>query len=172
MSRVILVRHCESESNAAGHAMGQGDAPLSARGREQALAVEAMFRGLAVGGARLVTSPMRRAVSTGEAIARATGLQATTDERLSAGESIGARMDMKAPETLRIIGEEVLGALTQHAAAPLIVVSHRYPIWALMTRLLGNEGTMIVDALGNGDRLTFELADGAIVGGVRHEALP
>ena len=78
---LLLVRHGQSEGNVAGLIQGQLDEPLTEVGREQATAVAERLRD--EGGAdRLVASPLARAAATAEAIADATGLPVTVDERL------------------------------------------------------------------------------------------
>jgi broad specificity phosphatase PhoE len=172
MARVILIRHCESESNRAGPEGGGSNSPLSARGRIQAEAVRRGFEAsladdASLRGATLISSHLTRAADTAAAIGVALGLEATHDPRLGAGETLVGRYDLDDPATLRVVGAEVLAALVERADAgadPLIVVSHRYPIWALLTVLYGARGTAIMDALdnlGNGDRLEFEVAGSA-----------
>ena len=173
MTRVVLVRHCESESNRAGPESGGSNSPLSARGRAQAEAVQRGFDASLARGdaslrdAMLISSHLTRAADTAAAIGAALGLEATHDPRLGAGETLIGRYDLDDPATLLVVGAEVLAALSERADAgadPLIVVSHRYPIWALLTVLYGARGTAIMDALnnlGNGDRLEFELVGGA-----------
>jgi broad specificity phosphatase PhoE len=172
MARVILVRHCESESNRAGPEGGGSNSPLSARGRAQGEAVRQGFEASlahdpSLRDATLISSQLTRAADTAAAIGAALGLEATHDPRLGAGETLVGRYDLDDPATLLVVGAEVLAALSERADAgadPLIVVSHRYPIWALLTVLYGARGTAIMDALnnlGNGDRLQFVLAAGA-----------
>jgi broad specificity phosphatase PhoE len=173
MARVILVRHCESESNRAGPEGRGSNSPLSARGRAQAGAVRRTFEDdlaradPSLRGATLISSHLTRAAATADAIGAALGLEATHDPRLGAGETLVGRYDLDDPATLVVVGAEVLSALrerTDAGADPLIVVSHRYPIWALLTVLYGDRGTAIMDALnnlGNGDRLEFDLVGGA-----------
>jgi probable phosphoglycerate mutase len=72
---LILVRHGQSDANAAGLVVGRSDSPLTDLGREQARAVgAALARQASTAGrpiARVVTSPLGRAVETGELIAAA-----------------------------------------------------------------------------------------------------
>lgn len=180
MARVVLVRHCESESNRAGPAMGAADSPLSARGRAQAQAVRRTFEALAGSmppSTALLTSHLRRAADTAAAIGAALGIAARDDPRLGAGETHRERYDLDDPATLSVVGAEVLAALverTDAGADPLIVVSHRYPIWALLTVLYGARGTAIMDELdnlGNGDRLELELVGGRSPAEPRHYPL-
>jgi broad specificity phosphatase PhoE len=169
MARVILVRHCESEANLAGPEGGGSNSPLSARGRAQIKAVHNMFLGFGLADLRLVSSPLIRAADTAQAISRALGVDIEFDARLSAGEAVAARsLDPSNPNTLQIIGAEVLDALKQrihNESDTLVVVSHRYPIWALLTQLLGDRGTEIMDELnnlGNGDSLELKLGNGVV----------
>ena len=72
---LILVRHGESTGNAEGRLLGRLYAPLTDRGLDQARRL-----GPAVAGAtRLISSPLRRAVDTAEALG--TGLPVEIDER-------------------------------------------------------------------------------------------
>ncbi|HZC16021.1 MAG TPA: histidine phosphatase family protein [Caulobacteraceae bacterium] len=176
MTRVILVRHCESEANRAGPEGSGSNSPLSARGREQAEAVHAAFSGLCLGEAVLISSPLTRAAKTAEAIGRALGADIEFDARLGAGEIQAGRFDLDDPATLPIVGAEVLEALCERieGGEVLIMVSHRYPIWSLLTRLYGNRGTELMDELnnlGNGDRLEFTLEGGAVQGEPLHRPL-
>ena len=177
MARVILVRHCESEANRAGPEGGGSNSPLSARGREQAVAVRAAFLDLDLGEAVLISSPLTRAADTAAAIGRALGVEVEFDVRLAAGDVQAGRFDLDDPSTLPIVGGEVLEAMRERidgGAEVLVVVSHRYPVWALLTRLLGDRGTQIMDELnnlGNGDSLEFVMADGAAQGEPLHRPL-
>jgi broad specificity phosphatase PhoE len=107
-------------------------------------------------------------MDTAAAIGAAIGVTAEVDDRLGAGEMVASRsLDPADPATLPIIGGEVLEALSERVEAgaeTLVVVSHRYPIWALLERLYGPRGTEIMDELdnlANGDQLEFVLVDGA-----------
>ncbi len=177
MARVILVRHCESEANRAGPEGGGSNSPLSARGREQARAVHSAFLGLGLREAILISSPLTRAADTAAAIAQALGVDVRFDVRLGAGEMQADRFDLDDPASLPIVGGEVLDAVRKRiddGAGVLVVVSHRYPIWALLTRLLGDRGTQIMDELnnlGNGDSLEFVLAGETALGEPLHRPL-
>ena len=61
--RLLLVRHGETDWNAAGRIQGCTDTPLNARGRAQALALAGRLRDERP--QRLYTSPLRRARETG-----------------------------------------------------------------------------------------------------------
>jgi broad specificity phosphatase PhoE len=177
MARVILVRHCESEANRAGPEGGGSNSPLSARGREQARAVHAAFLDRDPAEAVLISSPLTRAADTAAAIGRALGVDTEFDPRLGAGEMQAGRFDLDDPASLPIVGSEVLDAMCERidaGAEVLVVVSHRYPIWGLLTRLFGDRGTAIMDQLnnlGNGDSLEFVLADRTALGEPLHRPL-
>jgi broad specificity phosphatase PhoE len=179
MARVILVRHCESEANRAGPEGGGSNSPLSARGRTQAGAVHRAFLAQNLGEAVLISSPLTRAADTAAAIAQALGVAVAFDARLGAGEMQAARsLDLNDPASLQIVGDEVLAAFSERidgGAETLVAVSHRYPIWAVLTRLLGERGTEIMDELnnlGNGDSLELTLREGAVDGEPIHRPLP
>jgi broad specificity phosphatase PhoE len=70
MTRILLVRHGESEWNAAGRWQGWADPPLTPLGRAQALAAARSLSGVDV----VVSSDLRRAVATAEAMAGVLGL--------------------------------------------------------------------------------------------------
>jgi broad specificity phosphatase PhoE len=178
MARVILVRHCESESNQTGGLDGGKNSPLSARGRGQADAVAGAFRASGLSEVLLLSSPLSRAADTAAAIGQAMGVAAELDIRLSAGETwAGRAFNLDDPATLPVVGAMVMQALADRVAAgatTLVVVSHRYPIWALLTVLYGDHGTAIMDELnnlGNGDRLELALEDGSAQGEPVHRPL-
>jgi 2,3-bisphosphoglycerate-dependent phosphoglycerate mutase len=73
LARVLLIRHCEST--------GQGfEAPLSARGHEQARLLAAWLQDKGVD--RVVSSPFERAIDTILPFAKAAGIEVENDERL------------------------------------------------------------------------------------------
>ena len=70
-TRLVLVRHGETDSNASGRFQGQADIPLNDTGRAQAGAVAARMVEFAP--ARIVASDLSRAQATASAIAEAWG---------------------------------------------------------------------------------------------------
>ena len=73
-TRLILVRHGETQLSAERRFSGRGDPPLTPRGQAQALAVAARIATLLGDeSARVVSSPLRRARATAEEIARIVG---------------------------------------------------------------------------------------------------
>ena len=72
MGSFLFARHGETEPNARGlRCGGDQDAPLTARGIEQAAALGAALEGRSVG--VIVTGPLRRTVATADAVSRALG---------------------------------------------------------------------------------------------------
>lgn len=91
---LYLVRHGESEANAAGVFAGQTDSPLTERGRAQADAVAVALAGLPID--RVVTSDLSRARDTAAAIAAVHDLTAETYPALreiDVGEAAGKQWD-------------------------------------------------------------------------------
>jgi len=79
-NEILLVRHGETDDNAADRFQGQLDTHLNERGREQS---RALARTLAVEGLRaLYSSPLLRARETAQIIAVELGLEAVFDARL------------------------------------------------------------------------------------------
>ncbi|MFV0462692.1 MAG: histidine phosphatase family protein [Nostocoides sp.] len=77
--RVIVLRHGETEHNAAGIWQGHLDSPLSADGEEQASAAAAVLAGYAP--AVVAASDLSRARVTGQAVADAVGRPLVVDGR-------------------------------------------------------------------------------------------
>lgn len=77
--RVVVLRHGETDHNAAGIWQGQLDTTLSARGIAQAEAAAPLLA--ALNPTHLVSSDLLRALSTAEALSRVIGLPVETDER-------------------------------------------------------------------------------------------
>ena len=91
---LYLVRHGESEANAAGVFAGQTDSPLTARGRAQAAAVAAALARLPID--RVVASDLSRTRDTAAAIATLHGLTVETHPELreiDVGAAAGKRWD-------------------------------------------------------------------------------
>ena len=91
---LYLVRHGESEANAARWFAGQTDSPLTERGREQAEAVATALAGLRFD--RIVSSDLSRACDTAAAIARRQGLDVETIRELreiDMGEAAGKQIE-------------------------------------------------------------------------------
>lgn len=80
MRRLILLRHGETDYNAARRMQGQLDTDLTATGVEQARAAAEELRGSGV--SKIVSSDLTRARRTAEIVAGALGLEVTEDARL------------------------------------------------------------------------------------------
>jgi broad specificity phosphatase PhoE len=80
MTRLILVRHGETDWNREGRYMGQTDQPLNDKGLAQAEAAAHSLQGTTL--AAIYTSDLRRARQTAEAMARTTGATVVVDRRL------------------------------------------------------------------------------------------
>lgn len=79
-TKLVLVRHGQTDSNAAGRFQGQQDVPLNRIGRSQAATLaERLVR---LKAARVVTSDLLRASATAEAIATASGIGVEVDAGL------------------------------------------------------------------------------------------
>jgi broad specificity phosphatase PhoE len=157
-----LVRHGQTEANAAGLLLGRSDPPLSALGREQATALATRIPA----DARVVTSPLLRARETAAAFGRPTQVDDRWIE-LDYGTLDGHALTDVGPERwarwradptyVPAGGESLadLGARVRLACATLteevrerdvVVVSHVSPIKAA-----------IAWALGAGDELVWRL---------------
>lgn len=79
-TRVILVRHGQTDANAGGRMQGQQDVPLNDTGRRQAADVATRLVAFAPDG--IVSSDLSRASATAAAIGAATGAPITTDPQL------------------------------------------------------------------------------------------
>ncbi|MBI2983901.1 MAG: histidine phosphatase family protein [Chloroflexi bacterium] len=91
---LYLVRHGESEANAAKRYAGQSDSPLTARGREQARTVAAALRATRFD--RVVSSDLSRARDTAEIIAREHGCEVEVFPELreiNVGEAAGKAIE-------------------------------------------------------------------------------
>lgn len=78
--RVIVLRHGQTDHNAAGVWQGQLDSHLSAVGEEQARNAAAALSAFAID--RVVASDLSRAAETGRVVAEAVGVPLELDERL------------------------------------------------------------------------------------------
>ena len=150
---LVLVRHGQTAANARGLLQGRVDLPLSDLGRRQALALAPLLPD----GARVVASPLRRALETAAAFTR----EVEVDERwieLDYGEFDGRPIGDVPPhvwaawradphfvppggESLVTLGARVRAAcedlLDDARARDVVVVSHVSPIKAAIAWTLG-----------------------------------
>jgi broad specificity phosphatase PhoE len=163
MTELLLIRHGETDFNRQRRWQGQRDLPLNDTGRAQ---VQALAGGLAgTGVAAIVTSDLRRARQTAQAVAAATGAPVSIDSRLreialGAWEGLtrdeiaardGARLDAfraspslhRAPggESAEEVRQRVMAAIRDivraHPKDRVAVVSHGLALAAIKVTLLG-----------------------------------
>ncbi|MDE3113677.1 MAG: histidine phosphatase family protein [Chloroflexota bacterium] len=153
---LYLVRHGESEANAARRYAGQADSPLTERGRRQAEAVAAALRGVRFD--RVISSDLSRARDTAAIVARDRGLQVEVFPELrevDVGEAegrpilrrtdnfdvAGGFVQWPGGESLEQVAARVLSALERIVAASpgqtLCVVGHGGVTRILVSHFLG-----------------------------------
>lgn len=94
--RLLLIRHGQSEGNAARRIQGQGEYPLSGLGREQARRLAHRLAAEYDGIAAIYASSQSRALQTAEILAEVVGAPVTPDDRLreyDVGELTGLTME-------------------------------------------------------------------------------
>jgi 2,3-bisphosphoglycerate-dependent phosphoglycerate mutase len=106
--RLILVRHGESEANAANIFTGWSDVPLTARGRGEAAEVAARLSAAGVPVDRMFTSALRRAIESALIVRRELGREAIlVDENPALNErDYGALTGLNKAETGERYGAE------------------------------------------------------------------
>jgi broad specificity phosphatase PhoE len=188
MTRVLIVRHCESEANAAGLFEGRGDSPLTVRGHEQAQRLAAALARRELGAVRVVSSHQIRANTTARAIANALKIADVHVERdLREGDPGNLEGKLIAElgkidetttggETIEVIGTRAVAGFGRvHGAATcdtLIIVSHGFTISMLVRRLYtGSPHRPKHLVISNGDFIEFELDGGAVAGPPVHTVL-
>jgi broad specificity phosphatase PhoE len=80
MTRLILIRHGETDWNVEGRWQGQSDVPLNAHGRQQALEIANSYIQTDI--AAIYSSDLKRALETAQTLADLKGLQIHVDKRL------------------------------------------------------------------------------------------
>jgi broad specificity phosphatase PhoE len=142
ISTVYLVRHGETDDNAAGVPQGLRDVPLNARGHAQAEAVAQWFDDREL--ATVVSSPLSRALDVARLIAAARDLEVETDPRLvefDQGDLDGMpipevrerypefieRWRTEDPTDLRMPGGETYGEVQRRMVAAIEAAAGRHP---------------------------------------------
>jgi broad specificity phosphatase PhoE len=161
--RLLLIRHGESEGNTELRLQGQGEYPLTERGREQSRLLAERLRRLSLAG--LYSSPIRRARLTADAVAEAAGLEVTElpgVQEYDFGELSGMtyrELVEKHPEIVeqyrsgpdypsfpgaedreafrRRVCEALWGVVERHAGTSAAVVAHAGPIAVFCLEVLG-----------------------------------
>jgi probable phosphoglycerate mutase len=82
-TRLVLVRHGSTEHSAERRFSGRNELPLVAEGERQAAALAARAAASFADAAAIVSSPLRRAVQTAEAIAATLGVDVVTNDDLA-----------------------------------------------------------------------------------------
>jgi probable phosphoglycerate mutase len=162
---IYIVRHGETQWNKEEVFRGRRDVPLNEAGKGQAKQAAAYFAGMPV--ARIVSSPLARAVETAEAIGLATHVSVeTAEEFIDINFGVWEGLPLRevkerfpadfaiwrtSPEKLRIEGGETLGEARQRASDGLarlagldgavVITTHRVICKVLVLHLLnmGNE---------------------------------
>jgi broad specificity phosphatase PhoE len=188
VTRILIVRHCESEANEAGLFEGRGDSPLTARGREQAQRLAASLSTRELGVVRIVSSHQIRANTTARAIADALKVADVHVERdLREGDPGTLEGKLIAElgkidetttggETIEVISTRAVAGFDRvHGAAPcdtLIIVSHGFTISMLVRRLFtGSPHRPKHLVISNGDFIEFVLDGEAVAGPPVHTVL-
>lgn len=173
-TRILLVRHGETDWNTAGLVQGRTDLPLNARGRDQAREAAAVLAGRGVG--RVVSSPLLRATQTAEIIVATVRLPSfETDEGLveqAFGMAEGRRWEdatARYPDGVPGLEERpsvvarATAALTRWAmpGGTIAVVTHRGVINALRLSV-GERPDSVTPAFGNASVHELALIDGRL----------
>lgn len=163
ITRVLLIRHGQSQGNAEGRFGGHSPTPLSPRGRQEAEAVASTLRKTSI--QAIYSSDLLRAVETAQPLARATKLEIIKAEAFrerSVGEMEGLTFEeaaQKHPEDyaalIRRDFEHVLlggesyrqmldrsalaldRAIAEHRGGTIVVFSHTGTICILSLHLMG-----------------------------------
>lgn len=175
ITRLVLIRHCESHANSTGRLEGGGgDSPLSEAGLAQAARLATSIAAEELGRVALFSSHQVRALETARAIEAALDAVCAADPRLCEGHA-GAMegvllADIKEffnagdhggedDETISARMRAALEDLFAHEADTLIVVSHGYSI----RRALAAFGWQAPEApLGNGDCIVCAWDDAGV----------
>lgn len=130
VTTVCLVRHGETDWNAAGRLQGREDTSLNPRGRRQAHLSGQALRNTAWDVA--LTSPLRRAAETAEIITALAGIPRTVVVPALAERDYGAASGLTRAEALAafpdgVPGEEDRAAVRDRALTALLSWVDRYP---------------------------------------------
>ena len=122
---IYIIRHGQTQGNAAKLLQGRCDKPLNETGLEQARAAGERLRAAGIRFARVYTSPLSRAVRTGSIVAE--GVEQVIDERLiemDYGPYEGMPLNDPAPEVLAFF-KEFAGTPAPEGMEPLADVVAR-----------------------------------------------
>lgn len=167
MTRVFLLRHGQTDWNAARRLQGSTDIELNDMGRGQVRAMAQVLAPQLSAGVRVVSSPLSRAHETAAILATALDSPVTADARLAErsfglweGTTVEQRETTHPDEVLRwhagdepriagyethtVLATRVSAALTEHASADsadLVVVSHGSALRMALSSVLGLDHT-------------------------------
>lgn len=161
MTRLILVRHAESEMK--GCYLGQLDPPLSAQGRAQAAALAKRMAGESL--AAVYSSPLKRALTTAQMIAAPRGLEVNViaelaeldfgdwdgltyqeiakiapqrfNRWLADPSGVGPPNGETLSEMIQRVMEAMERIITAHPGEAVVVVTHGGPARAIVCHALG-----------------------------------
>jgi alpha-ribazole phosphatase len=178
-TRVVLVRHAETEESARGRCYGRLDVQLSQRGLHQAEGLAAWLAGLRL--AAVYASPSSRALETARPIAAAHGLEPSVLDALAEldfGEVEGLRFDeieaerpelfrawMDDPGQVRFPGGEGLADLRRRVLPALAEIRARHDRQAVAVVVHGGViRVVLAEALDLEDGALFRLdqAEGGV----------
>lgn len=171
-TRLVLVRHAETEVSARGRCYGSLDVELSPAGRRQAVGLGEALRALPL--AAVYTSPLRRALDTATAVASAQGLEplphnglreldfgeleGLTYESIEAERPELYRSWMERPAAVRFPGGESFADLRSRVLATVAGIRERHEGETVaMVAHGGVARVVLAEALGLADDSLFRL---------------
>jgi len=171
-TRLLLVRHEETDESMRGRCYGRLDVPLSAAGRQRAEELGAVLSELPL--TAVYSSPLSRSLGTAAAIAAAQGLDVLAEERLREidfGELEGLTYDevraerpelyrawMETPTRVRFPGGEAFTDLQRRVLAAAAEIRSRHDGEAVAIVAHGGVVRVVLaDALGLADEALFRL---------------
>lgn len=179
MTRLYLVRHGETDWNAARRIQGSTDIPLNDRGRSQAAAASELLARRRFDA--VVASPLSRAFETGAIIASRLGLDEPAVNpqvvERSYGQAEGLtfeEVEARFPDGVAVPGRESRTAVLQRVEAALLAIAEERPGQSVVVATHGavirgivNHVAPETDAnagvpIRNGSIHSFEVVDGAL----------
>jgi len=179
VTRLVLVRHGETDWNRARRVQGRTDIPLNETGRTQARRTAAALAGQRWDA--IYASPLSRAYETARIMAESLGLaapevrDALTERNYGEAEGLtGQEVEARFPGSIDVPGRErrshaVVRAIPalediaeEHPGGRVLVVTHGGLIRSLLMRLEPGEGDHHTEAIPNGSVHSLDYAEGAL----------
>lgn len=157
--RLLLIRHGQSEGNAAAVVQGRLDFPLSALGRKQAELTAERMAGTGVD--RVISSPLLRAAETATVIAQRLGME-WTPEPVLLEYDVGLVSGMTGPQ----IRERYPEIAAQYASGRRPMFPGEEGRETFFARLRGFLGGLVAD-----DATVVAIAHGGVIGALCYAAL-